>query len=171
MHKYPRNWNPYFLIVSGEPLPSVIWYMDDKLLDDTYQQTFEGVVKNDLTIRRLKRLHTLSKLRCLASNNNLTRPVETSVTLKMLCKDFGIISKARWQIFSTFFLPFKLWHWQGRRACFWRKKKGFFPLLFLFLSKIIKLSFLFPIGLCLQRFMIEKWTFMQKNALIFFSFL
>eukprot|EP00093_Oithona_nana_P001534 01534.XXX_1147_145_1 [CDS] Oithona nana genome sequencing. len=58
--------------------------MDDKLLDDTYQQTFEGVVKNDLTIRRLKRLHTLSKLRCLASNNNLTRPVETSVTLKML---------------------------------------------------------------------------------------
>lgn len=102
--------------------------MDDKLLDDTYQQTFEGVVKNDLTIRRLKRLHTLSKLRCLASNNNLTRPVETSVTLKMLCKDFGIISKARWQIFSTFFLPFKLWHWQGRRACFWRKKKGFFPL-------------------------------------------
>ena len=79
------------LIVSGEPLPSVIWYMDDKLLDDTYQQTFEGVVKNDLTIRRLKRLHTLSKLRCLASNNNLTRPVETSVTLKMLCKNFGII--------------------------------------------------------------------------------
>jgi hypothetical protein len=60
--------------------------MDNKLLDDTYQQTFEGVVKNDLTIRRLERVHTLSKLRCLASNNNLTRPVETSVTLKMLCK-------------------------------------------------------------------------------------
>ena len=69
--------------------------MDDKLLDDTYQQTFEGVVKNDLTIRRLKRLHTLSKLRCLASNNNLTRPVETSVTLKMLCKNFGIIIKSQ----------------------------------------------------------------------------
>ena len=74
------------LFFSGEPLPSVVWYMDDKLLDDTYQQTFEGVVKNDLTIRRLERVHTLSKLRCLASNNNLTRAVETSVTLKMLCK-------------------------------------------------------------------------------------
>ena len=64
----------------------MVWYMDDKLLDDTYQQTYEGVVKNDLTVRRLERVHTLSKLRCLASNNNLTRPVETSVTLKMLCK-------------------------------------------------------------------------------------
>ena len=67
-------------------MPSVRWYMDDKLLDETYQQTFEGVVKNDLTIRRLERVHTQSKLRCLASNNNLTRPVETSLQLKMLCK-------------------------------------------------------------------------------------
>ena len=76
----------FFFSILGEPLPSVVWYMDDKLLDDTYQQTYEGVVKNDLTVRRLERVHTLSKLRCLASNNNLTRPVETSVTLKMLCK-------------------------------------------------------------------------------------
>ncbi len=75
-----------FFPIAGEPLPTVHWYMDDKLLDDTYQQTFEGVVKNDLTIRRLERVHTLSKLRCLASNNNLTRPVETSLNLKMLCK-------------------------------------------------------------------------------------
>ena len=75
-----------FNSILGEPLPSVRWYMDDKLLDETYQQTFEGVVKNDLTIRRLERVHTQSKLRCLASNNNLTRPVETSLQLKMLCK-------------------------------------------------------------------------------------
>ena len=66
--------------------------MDDKLLDETYQQTFEGVVKNDLTIRRLERVHTQSKLRCLAANNNLTRPVETSLVLKMLCKCFPLIS-------------------------------------------------------------------------------
>ena len=88
----PINWLRILCIIIfsysilGEPLPSVRWYMDDKLLDETYQQTFEGVVKNDLTIRRLERVHTQSKLRCLASNNNLTRPVETSLQLKMLCK-------------------------------------------------------------------------------------
>lgn len=70
----------------GEPLPSVEWYMDNEPIDQTFQQTYEGVVKNDLTIRHLKREHTLSRLRCLAKNNNLTKPVETSVTLKMLCK-------------------------------------------------------------------------------------
>lgn len=84
----------FFFSILGEPLPSVVWYMDDKLLDDTYQQTYEGVVKNDLTVRRLERVHTLSKLRCLASNNNLTRPVETSVTLKMLCKYISVANFA-----------------------------------------------------------------------------
>ena len=75
-------------MIAGEPLPRVLWYMDDQLVDDTFQQTFEGTVKNGLTIRKLTRKHTLSKMRCLASNNNITQPVESSVTLKMLCKHF-----------------------------------------------------------------------------------
>ena len=70
----------------GEPLPEVLWYLDNDVLDDSYQQTFEGTVKNGLTIGKLERKHTIGKLRCLASNNNITRPVESSVTLKMLCK-------------------------------------------------------------------------------------
>ncbi len=49
-------------------------------------QTFEGTVKNALTITKLEREHTLGKLRCLANNNNITRPVESAVVLKMLCK-------------------------------------------------------------------------------------
>ena len=76
----------FVFLFPGEPLPSVEWYMDNEPIDQTFQQTYEGVVKNDLTIRHLKREHTLSRLRCLAKNNNLTKPVETSVTLKMLCK-------------------------------------------------------------------------------------
>ena len=73
-------------MILGEPLPEVLWYLDNDVIDDSYQQTFEGTVKNGLTIRKLKRKHTTGKLRCLASNNNITRPVESSVTLKMLCK-------------------------------------------------------------------------------------
>ena len=64
----------------------MLWYLDNDIIDDSYQQTFEGTVKNGLTIGKLERKHTIGKLRCLASNNNITRPVESSVTLKMLCK-------------------------------------------------------------------------------------
>ena len=73
----------YFL---GDPLPKVLWYLEDKMIDDTYQQTYNGTMKNGLTIRKLERIHTQGRLRCVASNNNLTRPVESSVRLKMLCK-------------------------------------------------------------------------------------
>lgn len=59
--------------------------MDGTMIDDTFQQTYEGTVKNGLTIRHLDREHTTGRLRCLAKNNNFTRPAETSVRLKMLC--------------------------------------------------------------------------------------
>ncbi len=76
----------HFGIISGKPLPKVFWYMDDTLLDDTYQQTYEGTVKNGLAIRDLNREHTRGRLRCVASNNNITRPVETVTRIRMLCK-------------------------------------------------------------------------------------
>lgn len=76
----------YIVYIIGEPLPEVLWYLDNEVIDDSYQQTFEGTVKNGLMIRTLERKHTVGKLRCLASNNNITRPVESSVKLKMLCE-------------------------------------------------------------------------------------
>nr|XP_040569184.1 nephrin-like [Lepeophtheirus salmonis] len=77
-------------VPGGEPLPSVLWYMDDVLMDDTFQQTYEGTVKNGLTIRKLERKHTESLLRCLASNNNITRPKESHVQLKMFFPPQGV---------------------------------------------------------------------------------
>ena len=35
-------------------MPRVSWYLNDDLLDDTYQQTYEGTVKNALTVREEK---------------------------------------------------------------------------------------------------------------------
>lgn len=77
----------FLLPKTGRPLPRVYWYLDDRLLDDTYQEKGQGEVRNVLNIRSLERTHTLGRLRCLAFNNNITRPVETSVQLKMLCED------------------------------------------------------------------------------------
>ena len=70
----------------GKPLPRVLWYLDDALLDDTFQQTYDSTVKNSLTVRDLGRKHTRGRLRCVATNNNITKPAETEVKLKMLCE-------------------------------------------------------------------------------------
>ena len=64
----------------------MLWYLDDVLLDDTYQQTYEGTVKNGLSIKRLDRDHARGRLRCVAYNNNITRPVEAETRIKMLCE-------------------------------------------------------------------------------------
>ena len=74
---------PFF---SGNPLPRVLWYLDDEVIDDQFQQTYDGTIKNGLTIRKLTRKHTSGRLSCRAENNNITRPVETSLRLKMLCE-------------------------------------------------------------------------------------
>ena len=60
--------------------------MDHELIDETFSQTYEGTVKNTLTIKNLLRKHTSGLLRCVATNNNITAPSETAVKLKMLCK-------------------------------------------------------------------------------------
>ena len=79
-------YSPPSPIVPGNPLPRVLWYLDDEVIDDQFQQTYDGTIKNGLTIRKLTRKHTAGRLRCLATNNNITRPAETSLRLKMLCK-------------------------------------------------------------------------------------
>ena len=69
----------------------MIW-MD---LGSFYNQTFFGFPRLTACFlpfhlcgknRKLTRDHTLGFLRCVASNNNLTRPAETALRLKMLCK-------------------------------------------------------------------------------------
>ncbi len=60
--------------------------MDDVLIDETFQQTYEGTVKNGLAIRDLGRAHARGRLRCIASNNNITRPAEAETRIRMLCE-------------------------------------------------------------------------------------
>ena len=50
------NWNKIFLFefdnIIGEPPPSVVWYMDNHLLDQTFIANEKGAVQNTLTIQR-----------------------------------------------------------------------------------------------------------------------
>ena len=72
--------------VGGEPPPSVLWYRDNTIIDKTYIANEKGAVQNTLTIQRLDRSDMGPRYRCLASNNNMTLPTQTWITLDIMCK-------------------------------------------------------------------------------------
>ncbi|XP_042897577.1 neural cell adhesion molecule 2 isoform X3 [Parasteatoda tepidariorum] len=67
----------------GSPSPSVTWWRDSVLLDDTYHITTQGYVRNDVILIRLKRSDLSAIFTCQAANNNLTVPTSYSVTLDL----------------------------------------------------------------------------------------
>lgn len=74
-------------VIAGRPPPRVVWYRNGKLIDtsDYYE---DGVMKNDLTISILARSDLGAELTCETSNNNISRPLATTVQLDMNCKYF-----------------------------------------------------------------------------------
>nr|XP_042894831.1 neural cell adhesion molecule 2-like [Parasteatoda tepidariorum] len=67
----------------GKPLPSVTWWRESVLLDDTYTVTPHGVVRNELEIQSLKRHDLMAVFTCQASNNNFSQPAIAAVTVDM----------------------------------------------------------------------------------------
>lgn len=75
------------VVCSGKPRPSVTWWKDYRLLDDSYFFDAEdNLVKNVLEIEALTRDDLLSVIVCQASNNNITVPSPVSVTLDLNCE-------------------------------------------------------------------------------------
>jgi len=74
----------------GEPPPSVLWYRDSTIIDKTYIANEKGAVQNTLTIQRLDRSDMGPRYRCVASNNNITLPQETWVTLDIMFPPLGV---------------------------------------------------------------------------------
>ncbi|GFY37501.1 uncharacterized protein TNIN_329981 [Trichonephila inaurata madagascariensis] len=74
-----------FLPTLGKPLPSVTWWRESVLLDDTYTVTPHGVVRNELEILSLKRHDLMAVFTCQASNNNFSQPALAAVTVDMNC--------------------------------------------------------------------------------------
>ncbi|KAG8194330.1 hypothetical protein JTE90_029206 [Oedothorax gibbosus] len=78
----------------GSPSPSVTWWRDSVLLDDTYHITTQGYVRNNITLSRLRRHDLGAVFTCQAANNNLTVPTSNSVALDLNLRplDVRIIS-------------------------------------------------------------------------------
>ncbi|GFQ79671.1 uncharacterized protein TNCT_129191 [Trichonephila clavata] len=68
--------------LQSKPPPTVTWWKDSVLLDDTYQ-VHSHVVRNELVVDSLDRSDLHSSYACHASNNNISLPAVTSVTVDM----------------------------------------------------------------------------------------
>ncbi|RWS02716.1 hemicentin-2-like protein, partial [Dinothrombium tinctorium] len=73
-----------FCIVYGKPPPIVHWYSEKMLVDDNYTTTSlrgELISINDFQLTKLTRKHLNKNFTCHVTNNNLSGPIEHSITL------------------------------------------------------------------------------------------
>ncbi|XP_032521471.1 nephrin-like [Danaus plexippus] len=61
-------------VYGGDPKPSLIWYLENTIIDESFEQKSDGKTINTLTFPSIGRQHLNSRLICQASNTNLTPP-------------------------------------------------------------------------------------------------
>ncbi|XP_063831610.1 hemicentin-1 [Ostrinia nubilalis] len=67
-------------VEGGRPRPRVTWYLENEMIDDSFEQRPDGVTVNTLTFPNIGRQHLNARLVCQASNTNLAPP-ETKVLI------------------------------------------------------------------------------------------
>ncbi|KPJ17689.1 Titin [Papilio machaon] len=58
----------------GDPKPRLTWYLENTVIDDSYELQRDGVTINTLTFPSIGRQHLNARLICQASNTNLAPP-------------------------------------------------------------------------------------------------
>lgn len=71
--------------ILGKPPPALTWWRGRIQVDDTYEVS-SHIVRNELQLESLTRRDLMTDFTCQASNNNMSAPVKTSVTLDLNCK-------------------------------------------------------------------------------------
>ncbi|CAG9565133.1 unnamed protein product [Danaus chrysippus] len=67
-------------VEGGRPRPKLTWYLENVVIDDSYEQREDGLTVNTLTFPNVGRQHLNARLVCQASNTNLAPP-ETKVVI------------------------------------------------------------------------------------------
>ncbi|CAH0400396.1 unnamed protein product [Chilo suppressalis] len=67
-------------VEGGRPRPRVTWYLENEMIDDSFEQRTDGTTINTLTFPNIGRQHLNARLVCQASNTNLAPP-ETKVLI------------------------------------------------------------------------------------------
>ncbi|XP_023212721.1 sialic acid-binding Ig-like lectin 14 [Centruroides sculpturatus] len=74
----------------GIPSPSVTWWRGSSLLDDSYFNTSDGAVRNELLLPRLHRFDLMAVITCQASNTNLTSASTASVKMDLNLRPLNV---------------------------------------------------------------------------------
>ncbi|KAF8781528.1 Neural cell adhesion molecule 2 like protein [Argiope bruennichi] len=68
----------------GKPPPVLTWWRGPALIDDTFEVVTSSLfVRNELQLETLTRRDLMAELTCQASNNNVSAPVKSSVSLDL----------------------------------------------------------------------------------------
>lgn len=67
--------------VSGMPRPNVTWYLDNTVIDESFENRPDGITVNHLSYPNIGRQHVNARFVCMASNTNLTPPNNKVVIL------------------------------------------------------------------------------------------
>ncbi|XP_063627547.1 hemicentin-1 isoform X1 [Cydia splendana] len=94
-------------VEGGRPRPWVTWYLENTVIDDSYEQRGDGVTVNTLTFPNVGRQHLNARLVCQAANTNLAPP-QTKVlildinlkpiTVTILTKEKQVSADKRYEI-------------------------------------------------------------------------
>lgn len=82
----PPAINQNRLILPGRPRPRVVWFLENTVIDDSFENRSDGVVVNHLTFPNVGRQHLHARLICQATNNNIVPPETKAVVLDINCK-------------------------------------------------------------------------------------
>lgn len=72
--------------VPGRPRPRVTWFLENEVIDQSYDTRTDGMVVNHLTFKNVQKEHLHKRLICQATNNNLVEPEMRAAVLDINCK-------------------------------------------------------------------------------------
>ncbi|KAF7495666.1 Nephrin [Sarcoptes scabiei] len=74
----------------GKPRPTLTWWKDYSIIDDSFEYKNKDVTINELVIESLARHHLLSIFTCQSTNNNITIASSASITIDLNLKPIEV---------------------------------------------------------------------------------
>lgn len=75
-----------FSSMKGRPRPNVTWYLENTVIDESFETRKDGITVNHLSYPNIGRQHLNARIVCVASNTNLAPPSNKAVILDVNCK-------------------------------------------------------------------------------------
>ncbi|XP_070493801.1 neural cell adhesion molecule 2 [Chironomus tepperi] len=88
-------------VSGGRPRPNVTWYLENTVIDESFETRKDGITVNHLSYPNIGRQHLNARLVCVASNTNLTPPNNKAVILDVNLKPIAVHITTREKFLSA----------------------------------------------------------------------